>query len=64
METLMTLEEAAAYVRPRRDTVYRMAPAGKIPASKVGNPWCFQEGRRGCVAGEEQERREQQGFEW
>ena len=41
MDPLMTLEEVAAYLRLSKDTVYRMAQAGKIPASKVGTQWRF-----------------------
>ena len=41
METLMTLEELAEYLRLSKDTVYRMAQTGKIPASKVGAQWRF-----------------------
>lgn len=41
MEKLMTLEEVADYLRLSKDTVYRMANSGKIPASKVGNQWRF-----------------------
>ena len=41
MDSLITLEEVAAYLRLSKDTVYRMAQAGKIPASKVGNQWRF-----------------------
>ena len=41
MEKLMTLEEVADYLRLSKDTVYRMASAGKLPASKVGSQWRF-----------------------
>lgn len=41
MDTLMTLEEVAGYLRLSKDTVYRMAQVGKIPASKVGMQWRF-----------------------
>lgn len=41
MDSLMTLEEVATYLRLSKDTVYRMAQTGKIPASKVGNQWRF-----------------------
>lgn len=37
----MTLAEVAAYLRLSKDTVYRMASAGKLPASKVGSQWRF-----------------------
>jgi len=41
MNALMTIEEVASYLRLSKDTVYRMAQAGKIPASKVGQQWRF-----------------------
>lgn len=41
METLMTLEEVANYLRLSKDTVYRLAQGRRIPASKVGNQWRF-----------------------
>ncbi len=41
LEKLMTLEEVADYLRLSKDTVYRMANTGKIPASKAGNQWRF-----------------------
>jgi excisionase family DNA binding protein len=37
----MTLEEVAAYLRVSKDTVYRLAQGGKIPASKAGTQWRF-----------------------
>ncbi|HEV56212.1 MAG TPA: DNA-binding protein [Phycisphaerales bacterium] len=43
MHTLMTLDEVAAYLRLSKDTVYRMAQSGKIPASKVGTQWRFRQ---------------------
>ncbi len=41
MHNLMTLSEVAGYLRLSRDTVYRMASTGKLPASKVGSQWRF-----------------------
>ena len=41
MDTLITLDEVATYLRLSKDTVYRMAQSGKIPASKVGTQWRF-----------------------
>ncbi len=41
METLMTLEEVARFLRLSNDTVYRLVNAGKLPASKVGDQWRF-----------------------
>ena len=40
---LMTIEEVAAYLRLSKDTVYRMAQSGRIPASKVGTQWRFRQ---------------------
>lgn len=41
VEKLMTLEEVADFLRLSKDTVYRMASGGKLPASKVGSQWRF-----------------------
>jgi excisionase family DNA binding protein len=41
MNAPMTLDEVAAYPRLSKDTVYRMAQSGKMPASKVGTQWRF-----------------------
>jgi excisionase family DNA binding protein len=43
MNALMTLDEVAAYLRLSKDTVYRMAQSGKMPASKVGTQWRFRQ---------------------
>lgn len=44
MDTLMTIDEVAAYLRLSKDTVYRMAQSGRIPGSKVGTQWRFRRG--------------------
>ena len=44
MDTLMTIDEVAAYLRLSKDTVYRMAQTGRIPGSKVGTQWRFRRG--------------------
>jgi excisionase family DNA binding protein len=36
---LMTIEEAADYLRFHASTVYRLARQGAIPAVKVGKQW-------------------------
>ena len=36
---LMTIEEAAQYLRFHPSTVYRLARRGKLPAVKVGKQW-------------------------
>jgi len=41
MVELMTLEEAAAYLRVTKKTIYRLLKQGKIPATKVGHQWRF-----------------------
>ena len=41
MDTWMTLEEVAQYLKVSRDSIYRLAQKGKIPASKIGNLWRF-----------------------
>lgn len=41
MDSWMTLEEVAQYLKVSRDSIYRLAQKGEIPASKVGNLWRF-----------------------
>lgn len=41
MDSLMTIDEVASYLRLSKDTVYRMVQKGRIPASKVGMQWRF-----------------------
>ncbi|MBI5379092.1 MAG: response regulator [Nitrospirae bacterium] len=38
---VLTLKEAAAYLQLGIPTIYRLAQAGRIPASKVGGQWRF-----------------------
>ena len=38
---VMTAEEAAAYLRIARATLYRLTAKGEIPAAKVGRVWRF-----------------------
>lgn len=40
-DDIMTLEEVAAYLRLKPQTVYTWAQEGKIPAAKLGNQWRF-----------------------
>jgi len=37
----MTLEEVAKYLWVSKDSIYRLAQKGEIPASKLGNLWRF-----------------------
>ena len=41
MDTWMTLEEIAQYLKVSKDSIYRLAQKGEIPASKIGNLWRF-----------------------
>ena len=41
MKRLMTIKEAAEYLKLNQTTVYRLAQKHKIPASKVGGSWRF-----------------------
>ena len=42
-ESYLTADETAAYLKVRRDTVYRLARAGQIPSVRVGRQWRFRE---------------------
>jgi excisionase family DNA binding protein len=41
METVLTLAEAAAFLRVHPSTVYRLLKQGAIPAFKLGSDWRF-----------------------
>lgn len=41
MAKLMTVEEAAGYLRVGKKTIYRLLNQGKIPATRVGQQWRF-----------------------
>jgi excisionase family DNA binding protein len=41
MAKLMTVEEAALYLRVGKKTIYRLLKQGKIPATRVGQQWRF-----------------------
>lgn len=41
MDRWMTIEEVAKYFQVSKDSIYRLAQKGKIPASKLGNLWRF-----------------------
>ena len=41
MTELMTVQEAADYLRVTKKTIYRLLRQGKIPATKVGKQWRF-----------------------
>lgn len=37
----MTIEETSDYLRISKETIYRLAKKGELPASKIGNQWRF-----------------------
>jgi excisionase family DNA binding protein len=39
----LTLSEVARYLRVSKETIYKLAQASKIPASKLGNQWRFKQ---------------------
>ncbi len=41
MADILTLPELAKYLKTSRDTIYRKAQKGKIPAVKFGKEWRF-----------------------
>jgi excisionase family DNA binding protein len=41
MQDVLTLEEAASFLRCSPDTVRRRARAGELPAAKLGRAWRF-----------------------
>lgn len=41
MQELMTIKEAANYLRISSSTIYKLVEKGRIPASKVGGAWRF-----------------------
>ena len=41
MHDIMTLEEVAAYLRLKPQTIYTWAQEKKIPAAKLGKEWRF-----------------------
>lgn len=40
-DQILTLEEVSKYLKLHKATIYKMARAGKIPASRVGKVWRF-----------------------
>ncbi len=38
---VMTLNEAAAYLRIPKSTMYKLCREGRIPAQKIGRQWRF-----------------------
>ncbi|MFA5059029.1 MAG: helix-turn-helix domain-containing protein [Candidatus Omnitrophota bacterium] len=44
-ESLMTIEEVAAYLRVKKRTIYEWLKKGKIPAIKTVGQWRFKKDR-------------------
>lgn len=40
-EVVMTLEEAAAFLKLPKQTMYKLAQEGRIPGRKAGRQWRF-----------------------
>jgi len=40
-DSIMTIEEVAAYLKIPKSTVYTLAQEGKMPCQKVGRQWRF-----------------------
>jgi len=40
-DSIMTIEEVAAYLKIPKSTVYTLAQKGKMPCQKVGRQWRF-----------------------
>ena len=40
-DSIMTIEEVAAYLKIPKSTVYILAQGGKVPCQKVGRQWRF-----------------------
>lgn len=40
-DVILTIEQAAEYLKLSRDTLYRYAQSGKVPASRIGKHWRF-----------------------
>lgn len=41
MNTIMTVQDVAKYLRLSQAKVYRLAQAGEIPAMRIGKSWRF-----------------------
>jgi excisionase family DNA binding protein len=41
-DTIMTLDDLAAYVKLSKSSLYKLCQAGKVPGTKIGRTWRFQ----------------------
>jgi excisionase family DNA binding protein len=40
-ETIMTIDDLAAYLKLSKSTLYKLCAEGKVPGQKVGRHWRF-----------------------
>ncbi|MFP4141676.1 MAG: helix-turn-helix transcriptional regulator [Phycisphaerae bacterium] len=40
-DTIMTLDDLAAYVKLSKSSLYKLCQAGKVPGTKIGRTWRF-----------------------
>ena len=40
-DTVMTIEDLAAYLKLSKSTLYKLCQEGKVPGQKVGRHWRF-----------------------
>lgn len=52
---MMTLTEAAKYVKLHRNTVYKLVKAGQLPGRKIGHQWRFDQATLDAWIGQPQE---------
>lgn len=41
VDTVMTIEDLAAYLKLSKSTLYKLCQEGKVPGQKVGRHWRF-----------------------
>ncbi len=41
VDTVMTIEDLAGYLKLSKSTLYKLAQEGKVPGQKVGRHWRF-----------------------
>lgn len=47
-DVILTIEQAADFLQLSRDTLYRYAQSGKVPASRIGKHWRFSQATLGA----------------
>jgi excisionase family DNA binding protein len=41
LDTIMTIDDLAAYLKLSKSTLYKLCAEGKVPGQKVGRHWRF-----------------------